>query len=168
MKLSETAEFVGKINIAYPNSFRAESREQVQMTISMWHSYYGDMPYDIMCEALKTYIDSASYPPTIHSVKEVLGKMYTASENALFEFGCEKELAEHMLQVLDEDDEVYESAKEDAQKYNDPEYRKGWRMRHEYIIEHTKKHYVRKPVRYAPLPEGYTYEPEKLTEGDSE
>ena len=98
MNLQETQQLLTILKLSYPNSYKDMSKEQAIETVKLYFDFFGEHQTVLVVQALKNYIKSNKYPPSIAGLQEQIelltnqgntneelwGKMVKAIRNSLY------------------------------------------------------------------------------------
>lgn len=101
MEKEETKQLLAILSVAYPRTYTNTTDDFKRETLMMYFDFFGDYETPLVVQALKNYIKSNKYPPTIAGLQEQLdlitGKNDTDAELfALIEKACKNGYYGHM------------------------------------------------------------------------
>lgn len=70
MNRTETIQTLNILNAAYPHAFSGLSAKEKQAQVEIWHFAFKDESAAIIINALREYVLTNKYPPTIAGLKE--------------------------------------------------------------------------------------------------
>lgn len=70
MTLEETKQLLTILKLSYPNNYKDMSKDQAINTVKLYYDFFGEHPTPLVVQALKNYIKSNKYPPTIAGLQE--------------------------------------------------------------------------------------------------
>lgn len=74
---------LGILRTAYPRFYSTMAREDAEKTIELWQEMFKDMSPQVVTAAVKSLINSFSYPPTIADVKNEIYKLTSNEKTAI-------------------------------------------------------------------------------------
>lgn len=74
MNAEESLKICSIIKVAYPNSCKDFSKDDVKNMVALWTMQFADIPYNYVSIALNTFIstNTSGFPPTIAQIKEII------------------------------------------------------------------------------------------------
>lgn len=76
MTRDETIKVLAILKAAYPNSYKAMTKEEAKGMIAVWTMQFADMPADIVLMAVNKLISTNQFPPAISEVKKKISSLH--------------------------------------------------------------------------------------------
>ena len=76
MTRDETIKVLAILKAAYPNSYKAMTKEEAKGMIAVWTMQFADMPADIVLMAVNKLISTNQFPPAISEVKKKISTLH--------------------------------------------------------------------------------------------
>ena len=81
MTKQETGTLLQILKTSYPHYYKNISQEEAKSILSLYHEMFGQYPAEVVAMALKNYIKSNIYPPTIAGLMEQIELLTDQGEN---------------------------------------------------------------------------------------
>lgn len=76
MTREDAIKILSILKAAYPNSYRNMTKDEANGTISVWAAQFTKIPYEVVAIAINKLINTNTFPPSIHEVKEKIQGLY--------------------------------------------------------------------------------------------
>ena len=75
MTHKETAVFMGILKEAYPRFYADKNESELRMSIKFWEEFLSDVTLDVAIPALKRYIATNKWVPTVADIREAIAEI---------------------------------------------------------------------------------------------
>lgn len=85
MDKTETLKIMTVIKTAYPKYYTDSETSNLQAAVRLWNSMFKETDYSVVATAVKAYIATNKFPPTIADINEYIASITKPEEKTAFE-----------------------------------------------------------------------------------
>lgn len=106
MKKEETKQLLSILQVAYPNHYKSMDIDDKRQTLALYYEMFQGVDTTSIVKALKNYIKTNKYPPTVAGLQEQVDIMEKAEISVLYEIamlqkkGTRKEIQKEINRKL--------------------------------------------------------------------